>query len=654
MGNSSSIDDGAEEKAPTQLLVDSIGRIQYPEAVASNSDRETVFSENVNASNQIIEKVKVDPSVIMDRKFKKIHWKTNDVGLWLELNGWEEYKHVFIDKKIDGESLADYRPLTLVTELNVSPIHAFPLFNDISPLFLSSNLRVNNFDLDFRRKVDMSMIEKNPNKRINFRTALELLTAFRLQDVEGSDPAMEYFIGKFGRDVLNFLRRPPTAKEQAIIGGWPVPAEIVDSDESDQKVESQSKTVCAPLAEQANTPGPTTGGCPSEDGDECPICLTPFAEGRELMALPCAHLFCEKCIKDWLRHDRSCPICQMNPDDEELSLALLDDEESTLFSTTTGPNSCTIPLILDTELGADPLLSNFLLGPSLGPCQSDDEKSSIVTPKRHRKKKSKWRACRAELGDIDDEKSMLAAPGMRSKSKTQSSRISYDLRTVDDEKTFVNSKRGKSRSSRRRSSVLRSHFSVPGGIRRDDRDEKSYLNSSSKRSKRRGQRRASHHIPSSRHHRNRGRPRNQRSQSFQFHPSGYELCALCKSPVNVLKDHVAQPCGHIFHPHCSGATGERGGCPFCPAFPAKWLIRKQSRWLELPPNIGRLLDDQMRMSQPSSNIVVFKGKLFEVNSAEQSAVDITHNPPRSYRIKKEEIARNPQRVKSNENSCSVM
>ena len=39
------------------------------------------------------------------------------------------------------------------------------------------------------------------------------------KDVEGSDPAMEYFIGKLGREVLIFLRRPPTAKEQAILGG---------------------------------------------------------------------------------------------------------------------------------------------------------------------------------------------------------------------------------------------------------------------------------------------------------------------------------------------------------------------------------------------------------------------------------------------------
>jgi len=646
MGNSSSID-VAEEKVSAQGSVDNIRRIQYPVSAADNSDRETAFSKNVNVSNKIIENVEVDPSVIQDRRFKKIHWNTNDVLLWLEINGWEEYKHVFFAKKIDGESLADLRPLTLVRELRVSPIHAFPLFNDISPLFLSSNFRVNNFDLDFRRKVDVSMIEENPNKRISFRTALDLLTAFRLQDVKGSDPAMEYFIGKFGRDLLNFLRRPPTAKEQAIIiGGLPIPEENVDSDDKEQKGESPSKTICSPLTDKMTTPGPTTGGCPSEDDDECPICLTPFDEGKELMALPCAHLFCQKCIKDWLRHDRSCPICLMNPDDDELSIALLDDDQSTHFSTSTAPISS------NTKFEAEALLSNFLLGPSLGLCQSDDEKSSIITPNRHRKKKSKWRSCRPELGDFDDEKSIIAAAGIRSKSKRPSSRTSYDLRPDEDEKQFVNKKRGRSRSGRR-SSVGRSYASVPGGIRRNDRD-KSYLTSSSRRGKRRSQRRASQHFPASRHHANRGRPHNQRSQSFQFHPSGYELCALCKTPVNVLRDHVAQPCGHVFHTHCSGATGDRGGCPFCPAFPAKWLIRKQSRWLELPPNIGRILDDQMRMSRPSSNIVRFKGKLFEVNAIEQSAVDISHDPPRAYRIKKQEVPRNRQSVKSNENSCSVM
>lgn len=44
------------------------------------------------------------------------------------------------------------------------------------------------------------------------------------------------------------------------------------------------------------------------------------------MALPCAHIFCQRCITDWLSRHRSCPICQMNPDDQDLLMTLLASE----------------------------------------------------------------------------------------------------------------------------------------------------------------------------------------------------------------------------------------------------------------------------------------------------------------------------------------
>lgn len=655
MGNASSLDRRNNVVSVPESEDNLRRRTQSSAAVLDNSERETAFLDNVNAPiENIIERIEVDPSVILDREFKKIYWSTNDVLQWLEMKGWDQYKRAFLEKKIDGTSLAELRPLTLVRELRVSPLNAFPLFNDISPLFLSSNFRVKNFDLDFRRKVDISMIEENPNKRINFRTALKLLSGFRLKDVEGSDPAMEYFIGKLGREVLIFLRRPPTAKEQAILGGWPIPEEKVCSNEKEQEGESPSRSICSPLTLKTPGPGPTTGGYSSEEGDECPICLTPFQDGRKLMALPCAHLFCQKCITDWLRHDRSCPICLMNPDDEELSLALLDDEESTPCSPSSALTTSTVPTIRDKEFEADPLFANFLTGPNLGPSLSDDEKRSLRTSNRRRKKKSKQRFYRPELGEIGDEKSILGAPNIRRRIKRPSSRTSYDLRALDDEKSFVISRRGKKRSGRRKSSGGRSvNFSVPSGVSLND-DDLRYILSSSKRVKRRGQRRASQHIQTSRHRGNRARAHIQRSQSYQFNPSGDGLCALCKMPINILDDRVPQPCGHIFHTYCSGATGDRGGCPFCPETSVKWLIRKQSRWLDFPPNIGRLLDDQTRRARSKSNVVMFQGKLFEVNAAELKAVDMTHNPPRSYRIKRQEIPRNRQSGRSNENSCSVM
>ena len=41
---------------------------------------------------------------------------------------------------------------------------------------------------------------------------------------------------------------------------------------------------------------------------ECPICLDNFS--RDLMvALPCGHIYHEKCAKDWLRRATSCPSC---------------------------------------------------------------------------------------------------------------------------------------------------------------------------------------------------------------------------------------------------------------------------------------------------------------------------------------------------------
>ena len=41
---------------------------------------------------------------------------------------------------------------------------------------------------------------------------------------------------------------------------------------------------------------------------ECCICLE---EGsNKFMKLNCEHLFHEKCIKDWIRENNSCPICR--------------------------------------------------------------------------------------------------------------------------------------------------------------------------------------------------------------------------------------------------------------------------------------------------------------------------------------------------------
>lgn len=42
---------------------------------------------------------------------------------------------------------------------------------------------------------------------------------------------------------------------------------------------------------------------------ECPICFHDIITQKNIMALPCGHLFHEKCITSWIKINRVCPIC---------------------------------------------------------------------------------------------------------------------------------------------------------------------------------------------------------------------------------------------------------------------------------------------------------------------------------------------------------
>jgi len=47
-----------------------------------------------------------------------------------------------------------------------------------------------------------------------------------------------------------------------------------------------------------------------EDMESCPVCLDKYNEDEELVELDCHHYYHEKCIKDWLINNRSCPMCR--------------------------------------------------------------------------------------------------------------------------------------------------------------------------------------------------------------------------------------------------------------------------------------------------------------------------------------------------------
>jgi len=52
----------------------------------------------------------------------------------------------------------------------------------------------------------------------------------------------------------------------------------------------------------------------SEKNMSCAVCLCEFEEGEQLRRLPCGHHFHKRCVDQWLRRSKKCPLC-MGPID---------------------------------------------------------------------------------------------------------------------------------------------------------------------------------------------------------------------------------------------------------------------------------------------------------------------------------------------------
>ncbi|XP_052092734.1 E3 ubiquitin-protein ligase RNF12-like [Mytilus californianus] len=48
----------------------------------------------------------------------------------------------------------------------------------------------------------------------------------------------------------------------------------------------------------------------NQEGPQCQVCLSEYKTGDALVNLPCKHEYHDKCIKEWLKRNASCPICR--------------------------------------------------------------------------------------------------------------------------------------------------------------------------------------------------------------------------------------------------------------------------------------------------------------------------------------------------------
>jgi len=66
-------------------------------------------------------------------------------------------------------------------------------------------------------------------------------------------------------------------------------------------------------------------GCTQTENISCPICLTDFEDGDSIGHLRCKHLFHSACLKKWLVHKNSCPMCFRECGHCKVKRSIIDD-----------------------------------------------------------------------------------------------------------------------------------------------------------------------------------------------------------------------------------------------------------------------------------------------------------------------------------------
>eukprot|EP00755_Sulcionema_specki_P024633 Sspe_Gene.15132::Locus_5254_Transcript_2_4_Confidence_0.500_Length_961::g.15132::m.15132 len=114
----------------------------------------------------------------------------------------------------------------------------------------------------------------------------------------------------------------------------------------------------------ADVPDPPPDGVFSQ---ECIMCLEEYSVGDKARMLPCHHYYHSKCIEDWLKRSRTCPLCQCDITTRPKPPSILDPSDFPSSSAEPHPGSADVVRhnghghdAMVAPVGSSPLLSDRL------------------------------------------------------------------------------------------------------------------------------------------------------------------------------------------------------------------------------------------------------------------------------------------------------